>query len=86
MPVQESPSPSNFQSQGDVAASELDLNVAVPGNGCYEFILYDSYGDGMCCANGVGSVLVTDPNGLIIFEGDPVNLQNFSVIPTPFST
>ena len=62
------------------------INVAVPGNGCFEFILYDSYGDGMCCANGVGSVLVQDAMGATIFEGDPVNLQNFSEIPSPFST
>ena len=63
-----------------------NVNVAVPGNQCFEFILYDSYGDGMCCANGVGSVTVTDVNGMIIFEGDPVTLQNFSEIPTAFST
>ena len=63
-----------------------NVNVAVPGNQCFEFILYDSYGDGMCCANGVGSVTVTDVNGMIVFEGDPVTLQNFSEIPTAFST
>ena len=40
----------------------------------------------MCCANGVGSVTVTDVNGMIVFEGDPVTLQNFSEIPTAFST
>jgi hypothetical protein len=62
------------------------VNVAVPGNVCVEFILMDSYGDGMCCANGVGAVLVQDANGTLIFEGDPVNLQNFSSIPAAFST
>ena len=62
------------------------INVSVPGNVCVEFILYDSYGDGMCCANGVGSVLVQDANGTLIFEGDPINLQNFTAIPTAFST
>ena len=25
--------------------------------------LYDSYGDGMCCTNGVGQALITDANG-----------------------
>jgi hypothetical protein len=53
---------------------------------CFELKLYDSYGDGMCCANGVGSVLVTDQNNNIIFEGDPVNLQNFSEISVYFET
>ena len=53
---------------------------------CFELKIYDSYGDGMCCANGVGSVLVTDQNNNVIFEGDPVNLQNFSEINVYFET
>ena len=53
---------------------------------CFTFSLYDSYGDGMCCANGVGSVIVQDENGIVIFEGDPVNLQNFSELGAYFST
>ena len=61
-------------------------NVLVPGNQCFEFILYDSYGDGMCCANGVGSVLVQDASGNIIFDGNSTNLQNFNEISTAFST
>jgi len=40
----------------------------------------------MCCAQGVGSVLVTDQNNNIIFEGDPTNLQNFSEISVYFET
>ena len=58
----------------------------VNGSECYTFKLYDSYGDGMCCANGVGAVVVTDQNGNAIFEGDPVNLQNFNEIQVYFST
>ena len=53
---------------------------------CFTFSLYDSYGDGMCCANGVGEVLVQDINGNVIFEGDPANLQNFNEISEYFST
>ena len=53
---------------------------------CFTFSLYDSYGDGMCCTNGVGNVLVQDGSGHIIFEGDPVTLQNFSELSTFFST
>ena len=73
---------------GGPYASNTPYNdiIPVPGNQCYEFILYDSYGDGMCCANGVGTCTVTDVNGMIIFEGDPVTLQNFSELPTAFST
>jgi len=58
----------------------------VNGNECYTFNLYDSYGDGMCCQNGVGTAVVTDQNGNAIFEGDPVNLQNFTELGTYFST
>jgi len=53
---------------------------------CFELKLYDSYGDGMCCANGVGSVLVTDQNNNIIFEGNPNNLQNFTELNIYFET
>jgi len=28
-------------------------------NGCYEFIIYDSYGDGLCCSSGRGSYSIT---------------------------
>tara|TARA_B110000037_G_scaffold222643_1_gene298491 strand:- start:2500 stop:4272 length:1773 start_codon:yes stop_codon:yes gene_type:complete len=55
-------------------------------NTCFAFNLYDSYGDGMCCANGVGSVLVTDQSNNTIFEGDATNLVNFSEIGIYFST
>jgi len=58
----------------------------IGANQCFTFSLYDSYGDGMCCTNGVGQVLVTDGSGHIIFEGDPVTLQNFSEISVYFST
>ena len=53
---------------------------------CFTFSLYDSYGDGMCCNNGVGSALVTDQSNNVVFEGDPINLQNFSEISVYFST
>ena len=53
---------------------------------CFTFSLYDSYGDGMCCSNGVGSALVTDQSNNVVFEGDPINLQNFSEISVYFST
>ncbi|MCO6487981.1 MAG: T9SS type A sorting domain-containing protein [Phaeodactylibacter sp.] len=29
-------------------------------DGCYDFIIYDSYGDGICCAYGSGSYSLTD--------------------------
>ena len=52
---------------------------------CFDFKLYDSYGDGMM-DNGVGSVLVTDQNNNVIFEGDANNLINFTELNTYFQT
>jgi hypothetical protein len=53
---------------------------------CFAFNLYDSYGDGMCCQNGVGSVIVTDQSNNVIFEGNPNNLTNFTELNVYFST
>ena len=66
--------------------TQYNETAYVNSNECYTFNLYDSYGDGMCCANGVGEVVVTDQNGNAIFEGDPVNLQNFTELGEYFST
>ena len=73
---------------GGPYGSNVTLNetASVGASECFTFNLYDSYGDGMCCTNGVGSVMVTDASGNVIFEGDPVTLQNFTAIPAPFST
>jgi hypothetical protein len=73
---------------GGPYGSNVTINetASVGATQCFAFNLYDSYGDGMCCANGVGSVLVQDGSGHIIFEGDPVTLQNFSELSTFFST
>ncbi|KAA3635832.1 MAG: T9SS C-terminal target domain-containing protein [Bacteroidetes bacterium] len=42
--------------------------VCLP-DGCYNFTMYDSYGDGMCCDYGSGSYAVKDGNGNIFAEG-----------------
>ncbi len=52
---------------------------------CFDFKLYDSYGDGMM-DNGVGSVIVTDQNNNVIFEGNANNLINFTELNTYFET
>lgn len=36
---------------------------------CYAFVMYDSYGDGMCCNHGNGYYKLTDSEGVIIKEG-----------------
>jgi hypothetical protein len=39
------------------------------GNGCYTFTMFDSYGDGICCAYGQGSYTITGPNVNISANG-----------------
>lgn len=36
---------------------------------CYAFVMYDSYGDGMCCNHGDGYYKLTDSDGVIIKDG-----------------
>ncbi len=38
-------------------------------DGCYDFTIYDSYGDGICCGYGNGSYNVTDSNGNSLASG-----------------
>ncbi|RMG87745.1 MAG: T9SS C-terminal target domain-containing protein, partial [Bacteroidetes bacterium] len=39
-------------------------------NACYDFVIYDSYGDGICCAYGNGSYTLTDDaTGTILASG-----------------
>jgi hypothetical protein len=49
---------------GGIVASEV---CVAPG--CYEFTIYDEYGDGLCCDWGTGSYAVTSANGEILAEG-----------------
>jgi len=37
--------------------------------GCYDFVIYDSYGDGICCAYGNGNYTVTDSAGTVLASG-----------------
>ncbi len=44
---------------GNVADRDtISEEVCLP-NGCYDFTIYDTYGDGVCCAYGPGSYLVS---------------------------
>jgi len=43
--------------------------ICVAGTGCYTFTMYDSFGDGMCCAEGNGSFLLEDENGYELASG-----------------
>ncbi|RME92173.1 MAG: T9SS C-terminal target domain-containing protein [Bacteroidetes bacterium] len=38
-------------------------------DGCYDFTIFDSYGDGICCSYGNGSYTVTGPGGTLASGG-----------------
>lgn len=43
--------------------------VTVPTNGCYDFVIVDDFGDGMCCNFGNGYFKVIDGNGTTLISG-----------------
>ncbi|MEL6924492.1 MAG: M12 family metallo-peptidase, partial [Bacteroidota bacterium] len=50
--------------------------------GCYDFSINDSYGDGICCAYGNGSYELKDANGTVLASGGNFNsteTKNFCV-------
>jgi len=56
----------NYRSEpGDSPRVE---NVCLP-DGCYDFVIEDSFGDGMCCQEGNGSYTVTDENRNMLASG-----------------
>jgi len=47
-----------YGSQPD--GSTVVENICLSADGCYDFIINDSYGDGICCSYGSGSYTLTD--------------------------
>lgn len=43
--------------------------VALPADGCYEFVIYDQYDDGICCNSGYGYYRLQDKNNFIYLQG-----------------
>jgi hypothetical protein len=55
-----------YGSQPDGSTLNIPVTLA---DGCYDFIIYDSYGDGICCAYGSGSYTVSDSGGTLASGG-----------------
>lgn len=47
----------------------VTVNVTINPSECYNLTVYDSYGDGMCCAWGQGSYTLTAPNSVVVASG-----------------
>lgn len=55
----------NGYADGDASYNE-DLCLT---DGCYDFIINDGYGDGICCSYGNGSYSLTDADGNVLASG-----------------
>ncbi|MEQ8706668.1 MAG: M12 family metallo-peptidase [Phaeodactylibacter sp.] len=66
------------------AGSTVTEDLCLP-NGCYDFTIFDSYGDGICCAYGNGSYSLTDGSTVLASGGNFTNSEttNFCVGSTP---
>ena len=59
----------------------ISETITLPeGVDCYEFIIVDDYGDGICCAYGEGSFAVSDALGVVVSGGEFADLGS-----NPFS-
>ena len=64
----------NTIAEGDVNNSTdvFTENICVDYTACYSLYVYDSWGDGICCAGGWGSFFVLNSLGNIIVDNDGV--------------
>lgn len=53
---------------GQADGSTINLTGCI-AYGCYDFTIYDSYGDGMCCSYGNGSYSFVTDNGTVLASG-----------------
>ncbi len=60
----------NLLQEGDGYLSEtLFIESWCLPNGCYNFTIFDAYGDGICCGFGEGSYEIVDENGIVLASG-----------------
>lgn len=59
------------------------FNFCLPP-GCYEFIIYDSFGDGICCNYGEGSYNLWDDNGVLLSSGGDFGTQEITTLCNEF--
>ena len=65
-------------SDGDKYQTSLSTHfyeIALPSAECYEFRIYDSFGGGICCGDGLGYYKLKNQNGDIILEGGEFDFE-----------
>lgn len=65
---------SNYDGQ---AANLVSIYACLP-DGCYDFIIYDNFEDGLCCGYGNGSYILTDSNGQTLASGGQFNASEMT--------
>jgi hypothetical protein len=70
---------SNLTANGTTVRPTVTVSNLIP-NECYKFAIYDSYGDGLCCAYGAGSYSVTDAAGTILLTGGSFTFSDGGLI------
>lgn len=48
----------------------IEESVYLGNEGCYTFVIYDDWGDGLCCNHGEGSFRILDKYGEVIVENE----------------
>ncbi len=57
------------------ANTVLSQQIHLPGDDCYQFILHDAGGNGICCTSGYGYYQLTDSLGGVLAQGDDFGSQ-----------
>ena len=61
-------------------------STACVANGCYDVTINDSYGDGICCANGEGNYSITSDGNTLVSGGEFVSTETTNFCVTAGST
>ena len=59
---------------GQYANKEIELTECLPV-GCFNFTIYDAFGDGICCANGEGYYQILNEDGTLLASGGKFDAQ-----------
>ena len=67
-------------SYADGASETVNASFQVNPNLCYNFTIFDSYQDGICCQYGDGSYTLTTDENEVIFSGGEFNVEETTQI------
>ena len=57
-------------SGGPYTNNDTIISEFCPGSGCYNFTIYDSFGDGICCSYGTGSYSLVAGDDILVSGGE----------------